>query len=488
MILSIKKMAGCLLLVLLLALWSVWNAQAEPDRVLLRDHLPAVVAAGLSPIGRLPVANHLFLAIGLPLRNQAALDELLRQLYDPRSNNFHKFLAPAEFTAQFGPTEQDYQSVITFAEASGLTVTGTHGNRVVLDVEGSASNVEQAFHVTLRTYRHPTEARDFFAPDSEPSVDAGIPVLSVSGLDNFALPHPKNLEQQISNGATPKSGSGPGGSYAGRDFRAAYVPGATLDGSGQSVALLEFDGYYANDIVTYENSYGLPSVTLSNVAIDGGVSSPGSGNSEVALDIEMAISMAPGLSKVVVYEAPNPSPWPDLLNRMANDDLANQISCSWGGGSPDATSEQIFKQMAAQGQSFFNASGDSDAFVGSVPFPSDSTNITQVGGTTLTTTGPGGSLLSETVWNWGSVRGKYIGSSGGISTYYSIPIWQQGISMTANHGSTTMRNIPDVALTADNIWVDYNNGQGAAFGGTSCAAPLWAAFTALVNQRAAAAG
>jgi hypothetical protein len=177
---------------------------------------------------------------------------------------------------------------------------------------------------------------------------------------------------------------------------------------------------------------------------------------------------------------------------MANDNLAKQISCSWGGGSADPISEGIFKQMVSQGQSFFNASGDSDAFTGSITFPSDSTNITQVGGTTLTTAGPNGSYVSETVWNWGYDANAnppgYVGSSGGISTYYSIPAWQLGINMTANHGSTTMRNVPDVALTADNVYVRYGNGKSGTFGGTSCAAPLWAGFTALVNQQAVASG
>ena len=202
----------------------------------------------------------------------------------------------------------------------------------------------------------------------------------------------------------------------------------------------------------------------------------------------MVMSMAPGVTNIYVYEAPNPSPWVNLLNAMAtHSPLSRQLSCSWGGGSPNATAENIFKQMAAQGQSFFNASGDSDAFTGSIPFPADSPNITQVGGTTLTT-GSGATYSSETVWNWGLQGTAYVGSSGGISTYYSIPSYQVGISMSANQGSTTMRNVPDVALTADNVYVVYNNGSTGFFGGTSCAAPLWAGFTALVNQQAAALG
>ncbi len=255
------------------------------------------------------------------------------------------------------------------------------------------------------------------------------------------------------------------------------------------MGLLQFDGFYVDDITAYETLAGRSNIVVQVVPIDGGVSTPTSdGSGEVSLDIEMAISMAPGLTKVLVYEAPNPSPWVDLLSRMANDNLARQLSCSWGGGSQDATAEQIFAQMAAQGQSFFSASGDSDAFTGAIEFPSDSTNITQVGGTTLTTTGPHGDYVSETVWNWGLVNGSYVGSSGGISTYYTIPGYQKGLSMAANQGSTTMRNVPDVALTGDGVYVIYGNGQSGTFGGTSCAAPLWAGFAALVNQQAAARG
>ena len=114
--------------------------------------------------------------------------------------------------------------------------------------------------------------------------------------------------------------------------------------------------------------------------------------------------------------------------------------------------------------------------------PSSSPYVTMVGGTTLSMSGA--AFSSETVWNWGGGTG----SSGGISTAYTIPSWQAGISMAANLGSTTHRNIPDVALTADNVAVYYGNGASGDFGGTSCAAPLWAGFMALVNQQAASQG
>jgi hypothetical protein len=157
-------------------------------------------------------------------------------------------------------------------------------------------------------------------------------------------------------------------------------------------------------------------------------------------------------------------------------------------------SEQDFLEFAAQGQSFFNASGDNDAYIDPTnppPPPTDDPNLTCVGGTTLTTSGPGGAWVSETVWNWGIEyypNENGVGSSGGISLTNPIPSWQAGVSMTANNGSPTLRNLPDVALTGDNVDVVFGNGQNLPFGGTSCATPLWAAFIALVNERAVSYG
>ena len=411
----------------------------------LPGHVPAAVRK-LIPIGRLSATNRMNLAIGLPLRNEVELDALIRELYNPASPNYRHYLTPEEFTARFGPTEADYQAVKEFARTNGLTITGIHPNRVVLDVAGLTPVIERTFHVTLRTYRHPHESRGFFAPDKDPAADFPMALMRVSGLDNYSLPQPRIIIMPQSAQVSPKNGSGSGGAYIGKDFRNAYVPGTTLTGAGQSVALLQFDGYVSNDIVAYANAAGLAMVPLTNVMINGGNPSPkpGIGNTEVCMDIEMVMSMSPGISRIIVYEGVNgTTSWSTILSRIANDNLARQVSCSWGGGSTDGTEEGIFKQMILQGQSFFNAAGDSDAFVGSIPFPSESTNITQVGGTTLTMNGNGTSYASETVWNFNNSGHPGEGSSGGISTSVGIPYWQQGISMTANKGSLTMRNVPD---------------------------------------------
>jgi xanthomonalisin len=286
------------------------------ERQVLSVHLPAV-ATNLPPIGRLPGSTNLDLAIGFPLRNQQTLSNLLQQIYSPASPHYHHYLTPEQFAAQFGPTEADYQAVIAYAQANGFVVTGRHPNRTILDVRGSVDVIEKAFHVTMRTYSHPTEARTFYAPDLQPSLDLAVPVLGISGLDNYALPRPLlhkiSSPNRTTNLAQPAAGSSPGGGYMGNDFRAVYVPGVTLTGAGQTVGLLQFEsGFYQNDITAYENLNGLPNVPVTAVLLDGYNGGPGSANDEVSLDIEMSISMAPGLSGVLVYEG---SVTDDILNR-----------------------------------------------------------------------------------------------------------------------------------------------------------------------------
>jgi hypothetical protein len=286
---------------------------------------------------------------------------------------------------------------------------------------------------------------------------------------------------------TPLGGSGTNGSYIGTNFQTAYVPGVSLTGIGQRVALVEFDGYYTNDISKYRHLAGLPAISLTNVLVDGysGMVEDPNGAGEVSLDIEMVNSMAPGISQIIVYEEQYYYPTDDILNQIATDDLASQISSSWL-YAIDAVSDQIFQQYAAQGQSFFTASGDSGAFpAGQITDPMDSPYITVVGGTALSTSASG-AWQSETVWS--DLPGYQRASGGGYTTNYPIPTWQMGVSMASNGGSASFRNIPDVACVAANVLVTYNNGQEAVFDGTSIGAPLWAGYTALVNQQAALSG
>jgi subtilase family serine protease len=469
----------------------------------LYGHVPEAIARfHLQPTGRLPATEQLRLTVGLPLRNKDALVGLIQQLYDPRSTNFHRFLDPARFLERFDPTEADYQKVINFAKTNRLEVTRTSGDRVLVDVSATVSDIEKALHVNLLTYQHPTEPRQFFAPDVEPSVDANVPILAIGGLNNYYTPHPMAIRRASLKTEGALDGSGTNGFYQGSDFRNAYAAGVTLNGSGQMVGLVELEGYYTSDITTYESQAGLPNVPIQNVPLDnfsGPQSSNTNGVGECSLDIEMVICMAPGLSKLFVFEDRSSSGTDHILQSMVSSNQVKQFSCSWG-LSQDGTAEGYLMQMASQGQSFFQASGDGDAYAascGAIPWPSDDLYVTSVGGTELVMTNRGSSYVSESVWNTGydpngfwfaNCQSYYWGSGGGVSTSFSIPLWQQSVNVSAVGGSTTMRNIPDVALTADLVWVDYEDGLSGPFMGTSCAAPLWAGYTALVNQQAASLG
>jgi hypothetical protein len=514
---------------LMAACWLGFSLPAQAAQQVLKGHVPPITKR-LTSSDRLESGTRLDLAIGLPLRNREELTNLLQELYQPSSANFRHYLTADQFASSFGPSQKDYQAVTDFAKSHGLIVKGTHPNRTLLDVSGSVADIEKAFHIKMRVYQHPVEARTFFAPDVEPSLDLDTPVLAISGLNDYVRPRPqmqrlgesyapavRPLGGGGSGGGGGGGGSGSGGTYMGYDFRAAYAAGVSQDGAGQSLGLFELSGYDPDDIAQYESAAGLPNVPLQNILIDGF-----DGNDtnldyaiEVTGDIEMAISMAPGLSRVLVYEGPTPldeAPlatnyvqYPtttaqinDVLNHMATDNLARQLSCSYEMDINTST-VQIFQQYAAQGQSFFQGSGDSGAYPGAIDEPADDPFLTIVGGTTLTTTGARGSWVSETVWLTPAASDPILGntpeeaSGGGVSLTYDIPAWQQGISMTANQGSTTMRNLPDVALVANNIdivWGSDYLGFATNFplAGTSLSTPLWAGFMALVNQQAAAKG
>ena len=175
---------------LLVASWAVlFSLSSTPSlgaekQLLTGGHVPAAVAR-LAPVSSLASSQRLNLAIGLPLHHEAELDSLLQRLCDPASPNYRRYLTPEQFTERFGPTEKDYQALMDFAKASGLTVTVTHPNRLVLDVAGAVPEIEKAFRVKLRVYPHPTESRTFYAPDVEPSVEFPLPLLRISGLDNY---------------------------------------------------------------------------------------------------------------------------------------------------------------------------------------------------------------------------------------------------------------------------------------------------------------
>jgi xanthomonalisin len=431
----------------------------------------------------------LHVAIQLPLRNQDQLAQLLRDLHDPASPQFHRYLSASEFTRRFGPTAADYKKVVAWAKAKHLDVILTPSNRRLVAVEGTVEDVSRAFQVKVNNYRHPTEGRLFYSADREPvAVGLSVPLLQVTGMNNYVLPHPllkRGAARNLSG-----TGSGPGGEFLPSDIRAAYYGKGPLNGAGQSIGILSFDGYLPSDVQLYYSKTGMASkVPIRNVLVggfDGACTAVGAGagstcdDGEQVLDIVNAIGMAPGIKQVLFYEGSNDT---EILNQMATDNIAKVLSSSWAWNPADAASDDpIFQEFAAQGQSFVSASGDSGAFTSSTLFfPEVDPFVIQVGGTVLRT-GKGGAWVSESAWPQ---------SGGGFDSDTPIPSWQEapGIINSANMGSTTLRNSPDIAAEADFDNPTVSNGKFmTGFGGTSFAAPRWAGFLALVNQQSVANG
>jgi len=463
--------------------------QAQPSLQALHNHVRPAVTSGLAaPVGFLAPTERMNLAIMLPLRNQPELTALLGRLSDPTSPDYGRFLTVAQFTEQFGPTAQDYQDVVNFAKANGFTVTNTPPNRLIVDINGSVAQIEKAFHVVMTVYRHPTENRTFYSADREPSLDLSVPVKRIAGLNNFSIPRPmlkkrpETVAPAIHSNAT---GSGPQGAYRPSDMRAAYYGSGSLTGTGQSVGLLEFDGYELADVNSDMGGESY-TVTITNVLVDGASAGSDSDDGEQAIDIAQPIGMAPGLTSVRVYIAPLSSSIGvgdvDIFNKMATDNISKQLSCSWGWAPDDPSDDDpIFQEFAAQGQNLFVASGDSGKYTGNnnndESYPAESVYVVAVGGTDLTTNGAGGPWEAETAW---------ADSSGGpADNGFAIPSWQVGVANASNGASSTIRDLPDVAAEAnfDNIYCDDGNCYYNEYGGTSYAAPRWAGYLALANQQ-----
>jgi len=308
-------------------------------------------------------------------------------------------------------------------------------------------------------------------------------------LDNYSIPHSvlaKRSENVQSNATT---GSCPQASFCGSDMRAAYYEGTALTGAGQNIGLLEYAGFDIADVNTYYKNAG-----QTRTAAVTGISTDGSSvnclerqdcdDTEQTIDITQALGMAPGVTTVYVYVSDDSDT--ALLGAMSTDlPLPLQLSSSWTWSPADpSTDDPYFEKMAAQGQSFFQAAGDSGGYRGSAPWPANSAYVTTVGGTDLDTQSAGGPWASETVWSDGG---------GGWGTNITIPTWQVTAADDCNtlggSCSKTDRDVPDVSANSNfsfYVCADQTTCSANLYGGTSFAAPMWAGYLALTNQQAAA--
>jgi hypothetical protein len=499
-------------------------AQIRGDGLVAVEH-PTSVPRGAVRVGALRAATPLALRIVLAPRDPAALSAFITRISSPSSPDYGRYLARGQFAKRFGPTSYAIAAVRTQLTRDGLAVTGLSPSHLVLSVSGTEREVAAALHTSFSVWRL-GDGNHGYRDDGNVELPASIArdVAGVEGTSSLVSEHSFAVRgrraavgarriarveprQPPSECATAQQQLPPG-TFTPEEEGDAYGLNVAWshddDGTGHTVALLEFAPYALSDILFYDTCFGAlpPGSTsdpkLHNVYVDGGTSrGSGAAADEPTLDIEEIRALAPD-AQLDVYEGPNNVVGPlDTLQRIATDDTAQVVSISWGvceQFSDHAAETPVFEQMAAQGQTVFAAAGDNGSsdcleqspsggaplVEASVDDPSSQPLVTGVGGLTVTNIDP----LEETVWNdcTGGIPGC-LGDAGGggISAVYPHPSWQVAPGApTGSQRGASHRDDPDLSVMADpnTGMLAFFEGTFQPYGGTSMGPPLMAAIDA----------
>jgi subtilase family serine protease len=483
--------AGLALALIAVALVAVLQRPAaeRPAQVAPTD--PAAQAlADARRVGRTDGGTRLDFTLSLRL-DDARLDRFLADQRDPASPEYGRTLDAAAFGERFGPGEAELSALRRALASAGIRVTEAYPQRTSLRVTGTAADVSRLFGIALHDFATPGGAR-WHAPAAPPTVPPALrgTVRDVIGLDTRPRP--------VTAAAVPSEG------LARESLAAAYniapLHERGIDGSGQTIAIMGYEAFNERDVAAYDELTGTDAPPVERVTIGGGAA-PGS-TGEIHLDIDVVRSVAPK-AQILSYEGPNTGTFGELVDKIVADGRTDIVSLSWGKcdiperfapGARDSDL-QSFKAAAAQGITFFVASGDSGAYgcqhsditndVVAADFPSVSPDIVSVGGTRLSVR-ENGEYLSEAGWEDVLSAG---GGGGGLSTVEDRPEWQRAPGVE-NEFSTGKRQIPDVAAAADadSGYLVVDQGEQLRVGGTSGAAPFWAASMLLVRQYVAEEG
>jgi subtilase family serine protease len=492
--------------------------------------------------GSLPDSSSVHLTIGLTPRDSAGLQRFVAAVSDPGSPLFRRYLSVAEFARRFGAAPGRVAAVRRTLQADGLDVGTPTANNLTIPVSGSAAAVARTFDTSLSRV-HLAGGRTTFANTTAPAPPVSIAgdVQAVVGLDDLHAPQPAVRTRDrrpsvVTGGPQPCTAAtavtARDVSYTADTVAAAYnfssLYAAGDAGAGQTIGVYELQPVAAGDIDAYQGCYGT-STPVSYVNVDNPPAyTSGSDDTEAALDIEQAIGLAPA-AHVIVYDAPDDGYGGlELYSAIMAANQAKVVSVSWGAceqfalsGGAGAVKEEsdLFAEAAAQGQSIIAATGDNgsasctaqeDGNGLAVQDPSSQPNVTAVGASSLYTTNSKGGVaswapgdtLDEGVWNDGidPSSGQPLGSTGGLSSLWAMPSYQSSavaglgvakpLSGPTPCGYAICREVPDVSADGDpgTGYVVYVNGSWNVIGGTSAAAPVWAALTALANALPACRG
>ncbi|GAA1140417.1 subtilase family serine protease [Kitasatospora gansuensis] len=489
--------------------------------------------------------TELDLSITLEPRNAAELAGFVNAVSTPGSPQYGQYLATGEFGRRFGATPAAVESVRKALRAAGLTPGEVGANGLTIPVKATVEQAAKAFDTGFAGYRL-ADGSTALANTEAPALRGGAAklVAGVTGLETVGKQKPRNaLKQRIAvprtdaTGVEPRNiGSTPSLCSSWRNFLAtpnqnsdarydgvdyyssgalaeAYDVNGLADGAaGSTVAVISFENYSYEAIQAYQACNGTKAA-VSNVRV-GGVDAPpdvenGEGG-ETALDVETIASLAPGAS-ILVYQGANTGQGVlDTYRRVVDENRAQVISVSWGrcearrDSSAENTLNLTLQQAAAQGQSVVVASGDAGSTdCGSenptllnVDSPASQPYATGIGGTSHSGLGKFPGPIS--VWNTGGG-----GGGGGVSTRWALSNttfpWNSATAPGYSNlcgavAGQTCRQVPDVSALADPnvgyLVADYATASTAyigIYGGTSGAAPLWAALIAQANASTACA-
>src|SRR5579875_3928863 len=397
-------------------------------------------------------------------------------------------LTREELAEQYGADPADAETVRNAVTGVGLEVVAEHPASRTMRISGSVSALSGFFGTELHLVEHGGAQHRVRAGSlSVPVALEGV-VMAVLGLDNRPQAETRSIF------ADPKAVST---SYTPLELATVYgMPDA--DGSGQTIAIIELGGGFAqSDLDTYFSGLGLATPKVAAQGVDGAQNTPGQdpqgADGEVLLDIEVSGALAPK-SSIVVYFGPNTDA--GFLDAIAAATHATPtpvaMSISWGQSEDQWTAQartamdSAFADAVALGITVSVAAGDNGSSdkdtSGSgkhVDFPASSPHVLSCGGTTLHASG--GTVQSETVWNDGGSGGA---TGGGVSDVFPLPSWQSSAGVPQSGAGGSGRGVPDVAADADPVtgYQVYVDGSAEVIGGTSAVAPLWAGLVARIAQ------
>jgi kumamolisin len=508
------------------------SACATPGTGFTQSSLLASQPPGIVKIfGGSPLPGNLVKSLVFNLSyNDTAMERDLLQIYTPGSPTYHHFLTPDTIVHCYALSDAQIKQVQQWLTGQGYQVDSIDPLRSAIRVQGTVSTIEKSLNLQLNQYRLPIFGSTFFMQDHAPTLPSSIRpfVQSIVGLDNVAIP---NIKLPIGGFATQRAQFTASGGCVGYGARqtltrdklaGAYqlnrLYGQNVQGQGMTIGVAEFgDSYSPQDIAAYAACVGIPTPSIQNIDVDGHLPA-GPGEGEATMDLELIAGLVPG-AHILDYQADIKSTsfiqsLVDVFNRVAADHSVQVLSVSYGSGedmfstSEEAAVARSLRNLAAEGISVFISSGDCGAYsqrirnLAVVSFPASAPYAIAVGGTHLLVNNQN-VRISET--GWGNADGAFLcqnewGSGGGVSENKEFvkPAWQVGPGMNTQYNGSSahvvtadgtavkapngLRQVPDVAAAAYPNIAIYYQGQWLAAGGTSAAAPIWAAGTLLVDQ------